>query len=654
MEIAGMHFGEWNVIDDNIVNGKVLCRCSCGVERQVNLNNLKNGLSTNCGHKRLNIDILGKHFGEWEVLEYIGKNKYKCRCSCGVEKSIRKYDLTSGVTKSCGHKNLDKNLVGRRINDWTILEYVGNSMYKCRCSCGEIKNIQGYTITSGRSKSCGHNSNKFIDRTNTRVDNLDIIEYDKEKQKWRCKCECGNAIYRSSYEINKGYTWCTCKSPNKFTDMTGRQFGEWRVLSYVGNGYWECECSCGNIKSIQGYSLRSGESTSCGCKNKKLIGIQNQKFGKLTVIKYNRPYWECKCDCGKTVNVLSHNLRNGSTTSCGCSRILFSKDEILDKLTKYQENHNEKPFIYDLAREFNVQDYTMHKYVDMYDLNAYINKSFKSRYEKEISDIVGKCIRNSRQIIPPQELDIYIPEKKLAIEFNGDYWHSTVFKDKYYHQQKTIACAKQGIQLIHIFEHEWLNPRKQKIIKEILNKSNNKRVYARNTVVSTVSKSELREFLDDYHLQGYCECSKALGLYMNNELISVMTFGTPRFHNKYEWEIIRYCSKAGINIVGGAQKLFKRFLKDENPSSILTYSDITKFTGNIYIELGFKVTEKQITEPGYVWVKPGSKDVLSRYKTNIKNLSDFKSYGDTEDEIMYNLGYYKVYDSGNLRMEWIR
>lgn len=95
-----------------------------------------------------------------------------------------------------------------------------------------------------------------------------------------------------------------------------------------------------------------------------------------------------------------------------------------------------------------------------------------SEDEKESTDYIKSIYNNNiiikdRTVIKPYELNIYIPEKRLAIEFNGNYWHSTEQKDYMYHQNKTIACAKQGIRLIHIFEYEWVNNKYK--IKAFLN-----------------------------------------------------------------------------------------------------------------------------------------------------------------------------------------
>lgn len=165
---------------------------------------------------------------------------------------------------------------------------------------------------------------------------------------------------------------------------------------------------------------------------------------------------------------------------------------------------------------------------------------------------------------------------------------------------------------------------------------------------------DAKKFLDINHIQGWAASSINIGCYYNSELIGIMTFGKPRFNNNYQYELIRYCWKSHINVVGGAEKLFKYFIKNNYVDSIITYSDISKFTGKSYSNLGFKPLKNAITQPNYVWYNHSNNNVVSRYNTQKAQLVKIglDKYGDTEDEIMYNLGYYKIYNSGNIAMEW--
>ena len=657
---VGSKIYEWTILDVDGVMCK--CECSCGIIKYVNKNNLANGLSKSCGHTKRN-DLTDKQFGDWRVIKYAGRRNrssiYLCQCSCGIQKEIRSYDLTHGITKSCGHKILEQriDLIGKHFGEWKILKFIDATTVLCRCSCGVEKEVNLYSIKSGASKSCGHNNKNILSIGDT-IDDLTLLSK-TANGKWRCICKCGAKLDVSAYELNKFSHRCNGKHKMQVREIAGQTFGEWTVIENVSGSLWRCKCSCGKIDCKTYYELISGKTTHCMSKvhtDAKLIDLKGKQFGKLAVVEYNRPYWVCKCSCGKTINVLSCNLRNGSTTSCGCSAFLFSKEDILKAINTF----NEKPFIYELANLLNVGEATIKNYIQRYDLYDFINRTYRSRYENDIVNYltnrgITNIITSDRKIIAPQELDIYIPEKKLAIEFNGNYWHSEETKDKYYHQQKTIACAKKGIHLIHIFEYEW--KAKYDNIIDIIDstlKICTAKIYARNTIIKEVETEDAKTFLNTHHLQGYAPASINIGCYYNNELIGLMTFGKPRFNTNYQYELIRYCWKSHTTVIGGMEKMFKYFLNNYNVQSIITYCDISKFTGNTYIKLGFNPLEQAITQPGYVWYDHINNNILTRYKTQKAHLLELGLgiYGDTEDEIMHNLGYYKIYNSGNITMEW--
>jgi len=137
------------------------------------------------------------------------------------------------------------------------------------------------------------------------------------------------------------------------------------------------------------------------------------------------------------------------------------------------------------------------------------------------------------------------------------------------------------------------------------------------------------------------------GLYNNNELIQIMSVGKPRFNNEYQYEILRICTKNSISVVGGIEKLWKRFIDDKKPKSVISYCDISKFSGNIYNKLGFNLLK--YSNPNYIWINKNNNSMLSRYQTQKSELvkNNLGSIEQTEDDIMHKLGYYKIYNSGN-------
>lgn len=267
---------------------------------------------------------------------------------------------------------------------------------------------------------------------------------------------------------------------------------------------------------------------------------------------------------------------------------------------------------------------------------------------------------NSKNLISPLELDIYIPDKKIAIEVNGLYWHGeTMGKDKLYHLNKTLECAKVGIHLIHIFEDEWVF--KQDIVKNkllhILGESNTKRIYARKCEIREISTQDKSRFLTQYHIQGNDKSSIKLGAFYNNELIACMTFAKPRIalgsvdKNDGTFELSRFATK--YHVVGGASKLLSHFRKKYSPKRIITYAD-NRWSGDntLYEQIGFTKIGNGV--PGYWYIENGQR--LHRYGFRKSVLPDrLKSFDPelTEWENMQINGYDRIWDCGHSKFEMI-
>lgn len=227
-----------------------------------------------------------------------------------------------------------------------------------------------------------------------------------------------------------------------------------------------------------------------------------------------------------------------------------------------------------------------------------------------------------------KELDIYLPELKLAFEFNGVYWHSEVFKEKNFHKVKTDLCNKSNIQLIHIWEDDWLY--KKDIIKSMilnkLGKTQNK-IFARKCEIREVNDINLiKDFLNNNHIQGFVVSTIKIGLFYNNELVSLMCFKK----NNNQYELNRFCSLLNYNIIGSSSKLFKYFLS-RYKGDIFTFSDNTYSDGSIYKSLNFSI--KDILKPDYKYVVNGVR--IHKFNFRKKNTD----------------GIYRIYDAG--KVKWI-
>ena len=325
-----------------------------------------------------------------------------------------------------------------------------------------------------------------------------------------------------------------------------------------------------------------------------------------------------------------------------------------DMIMKYLQNSHWRV----VAKHFNLttkSHSSAHKFMKKHGYPIVAISGY-SNMEKEIVEFIKSLgitniQENIKSIISPYELDIFIPEYNLAIEFNGMYWHSVNTKEdeqelKNYHINKTKMCESKGIQLLHIFENEWLDDIKNNIWKSIIRHKLqlSERIYARNCNKKEISKQEAKEFCINNHLQGHTVFSFAEGLFYNNELVMVATYGKPRFNKKYDTELIRLCSKENLCIVGGASKLTKgkTFISYGNRRWCSSIS-------NVYDKIATKLDE---TSPAYFYIHSRCYDkLINRYtmqKHKLKNILPLFDETKTESENCYANGYRKIFDCGNL------
>lgn len=289
-----------------------------------------------------------------------------------------------------------------------------------------------------------------------------------------------------------------------------------------------------------------------------------------------------------------------------------------------------------------------------------------SNGEEEIINFFEKeckirCVIHDKTIIPPYELDIYIPEKKIAIEYDGLIWHSEKFgKDKNYHLNKTELCEKQGIRLIHIFEDEWLY--KQNIIKEKLKyitkcAYKKPKIYARQCNISEIDRQTAKLFLDNNHIQGYGSGSVYLGCFYKNDLVGVMVFKRER-KDSNKWELIRFANVNNKICVGTASKLFKYFITHYEYNEIKSFADrrwSSLLENNLYNKLGFSL--KSVLQPDYSYIDESGHrfhKFLCRKNRLIKKYPNKGLMNSmTETEMCKILKFYKIWNCGLLKYVYI-
>lgn len=263
-------------------------------------------------------------------------------------------------------------------------------------------------------------------------------------------------------------------------------------------------------------------------------------------------------------------------------------------------------------------------------------------------------IRNDRKALCGKEVDLLFAEQKLGIEVNGIYFHSEAKgKHKTFHLDKTTAALEKGIKLLHFWDYE-INDSFDIVTSMIFNRlGESARLYARNLQVIIPTKDQTTKFMDKNHLQGSRGHSVAYGLQKSDgEIVSIMTFGRPRFSKDFEYEILRSACLLGTTVVGGASKLFKHFLKTNNPRSVVTYADRRYSEGAVYNSLGFEFSHD--SAPNYFYHK--GKYMIPRYSAQKHKLP--KLLGDSFDitlsevDNMTKAGYSRVFDCGNKVFVW--
>ena len=284
--------------------------------------------------------------------------------------------------------------------------------------------------------------------------------------------------------------------------------------------------------------------------------------------------------------------------------------------------------------------------------NASLAETELLDYIKSIYD--GEIETGDRSIISPLELDIVIPDKHIAIEFNGVFWHSDFNPRmrKTYHRDKSLKCRDKGYQLLHIWEDDWYN--RKDIIKDYIKSKLglcSKRIYARKCHVREIDAHTARLFVDSNHIQGYSNATYKIGLFYDDALVSVMLVGKLRdmMGSKPKdghYEIYRVVSCEDTEVVGGFSKMLKYFERTYNPECIITYGDLCYTLGNVYLKCGF--TNEGLSSPCYSWQINGVRYHRSNFmKCKLEECKKDPSL--TEDQAMRSRHAYKVWDAGKIK-----
>lgn len=320
---------------------------------------------------------------------------------------------------------------------------------------------------------------------------------------------------------------------------------------------------------------------------------------------------------------------------------------IHEHITKHQTLEN-------LASQINSSVPTLSRWMEYHNIecndpNSYPRKI--SRDSKGCNEVIEfieslgiQVEKNNRSILDGKEIDIYIPTKQLAIEYNGLFWHSEYSKNKNYHLNKTIICKQQGITLYHLWEDDWIFKKdiwKSKI-KNVLGLTENI-LSARKCQIKTISSQEKSSFMRINHLQGNDRSSINLGLFHNEQLVSCMTFCKSRFSKHTQWELSRFCSILSTQIRGAFSKCLKYFTTHYQ-GSIITYADQSYSNGDVYDKNGFKKLNESYSN--YWYIDQSFTKRLHRSAFMKKKIAPNDPR--PEWEIMAEKGYKRIFGPGTI------
>ena len=346
--------------------------------------------------------------------------------------------------------DLEKKFVGKSYFYLTVLEVVeiDNVLkLKCQCKCGNIHYISYKKF--GVTKSCGcyqkSDEYKSIRKEWAKLHRDDLLEKGKRYSQW-CK-DNQDKFNKRNENIKKSWT-----------DDKRKRFSELRKDYY-----------------------------------------NNNQDKKDSIKQRVTQWWSNTCSDRRNQIALQHKKAKFQT------RISHIKEDFISNLhPSYIEKLNSGEIKVDSIVETKCPKcgkYDIHSFNNVYHLKSEIymprlcHSCYKSlstsKYEDEIADYIstfysGELVRNSRNIISPLELDLYYPDKKIAVEFNGDYWHNESRVTSDYHYNKFKKCFDSGITLVSIFEHEWLSNKDsiKDYLIDLFNGIDNKLSFVSNDVMN--------------------------------------------------------------------------------------------------------------------------------------------------------------------------
>ena len=520
--------------------------------------------------------------------------------------------------------------------------------------------------------------------------------------------KCGNVWSPRPYDILGGKSSCPeCllknlsdkmkKTHNEFKkELDEHTNGDYDVLSeYVSmDNKIKVKHKCGHIYKVLPSSLLYNEYTgNCESQCKKKIDSKkfkedfNELYGKDFILLDNIEDLNDRVrithkKCNTEFTLLARYVHRTDKFNCpNCNPYIYDIDKLTEMVQEisgdeytivgeYQNMSTAITFRHnECGNEWKIRPTDFVKENGNRCPDCAMNRT--SRQEKEVIKFLednysGRILLSDNIVLEGKELDIYLPDENLAIEYNGLYWHSEEGSrgkcDRHYHKNKTMKCRDKNIQLIHIFENEWVE--NSDIIKDkllyLINKNYNvKRIYGRKCEIIEVEPNIKRDFLNENHIQGNDRSILNLAIKYDNDIVGIMTFstGVVRRGKNDMLELSRYATKLGTSVIGGFSKVLKHLTRNYDLSdfnnTLITYADLRYSYGDVYVKNGW--IKDGYVKPSYYYTKNNELFHKSLFKKNNikKKFPNIYDKNLSERDMMKLLKYNRVWDSGKIRYKKI-
>lgn len=620
-------------------------------------------------------------------------------CDCGNRVLVLWTSFASGKSETCGKckavrwKKEGISSYGK-LQLLTPLSEISKmtDLVLWRCDCGNLKKIKLTSVVSQQIRSCGciRRSSKKVPEPRPVIDRLEWIRRIPElvheglpeawtsgtNRKFWFTCRCGKSYVRkfNRYETGKS----TCGDCHKQTLKNGDEFGR---LRYEGPDVQvdfktirkACfSCSCGRTVQAKIGSVTSGKKTRCG----KCGLVEETRFGSLTLKKGQQQFSKGSdrkarfdCDCGNEHEAAFHSVASGNVRSCGrCTddvKEWYSKNADSLKHAKFPISKDD-PMISYLRPSGDIRGPDEKILIEC----PVCKSAHESRYRYvRIGEGITCGCRSGQTSLAQHEIaaffksrgieavvehsingmryDVFVPSVNLLIEYHGLKWHS-VPEAKRRDLAKWKNAADSGFGLVCLFEDEWKYGRKKVLglLQNRVGSADSRSVRPSSCDLFRIPTSEADAFYEKFHYIGKCRSSINLAAVLEDRMVACMSFKRPTRQSSHLWELVRMAADPEFRVHGIWSKLLKKFVSDENPSSIVSFSDNRLFSGGVYGKIGFSYDGD--VPPDYYWCKGKRR----YHKSGLRKRRAERKTGTTERELRESQGYRKIWDLGKKRWVW--